>query len=241
MVWLDGYETPARRLDTDAHDDDLAHPTAPYTPQPTTHEAPEYESFAHEGFAAPGQGAAQPTAPESAASHSVAEAGTGAGTGAGVHPGEPAAAAPSERQPEYRAEPEPEPEHEAQPEAEREDQPVREAEPLSSAAAAPPTAVHTTVPVQPQSIGATVDPASRQGTHEQGQGERPEYDAFWFAVDRPRAVVDEKSGGFLYNVEPGSWILALQDRGHDFLVQNTDGRVGVLRDLSNIERAPEGE
>ncbi|HSU70416.1 MAG TPA: hypothetical protein VLI70_03095, partial [Micrococcaceae bacterium] len=111
-------------------------------------------------------------------------------------------------------------------------------------ASQPPTAIHETVRRQPESIGATVDPATRQQQptgfgHE--EADRPVYDAFWFAVDRPRAVVDEKTGGFLYNLEPGNWILALQDRGHDFLVQNTDGRVGVLRDLSNIERAPEGE
>ncbi|WP_051389253.1 hypothetical protein [Arthrobacter sp. 35W] len=83
-----------------------------------------------------------------------------------------------------------------------------------------------------ESIGATVDP--------QASGQ-PVYDAFWFAVDRPRPVVEESTGAFLYNVEPGNWVLALADRGHDFLVQNTDGRVGVLRDLSGIERAPEGE
>ncbi|HEV7166900.1 MAG TPA: hypothetical protein VGN49_02925 [Micrococcaceae bacterium] len=112
------------------------------------------------------------------------------------------------------------------------------------AASQPPTAVHETVRRQPETIGATVDPATRQQQHAgfgHEEADRPVYEAFWFAVDRPRAVVDEKTGGFLYNLEPGNWILALQDRGHDFLVQNTDGRVGVLRDLSNIERAPEGE
>ncbi|MBW4096231.1 MAG: hypothetical protein HIU81_13155 [Acidobacteria bacterium] len=89
---------------------------------------------------------------------------------------------------------------------------------------------------KPESIGASKDPATQPET-----GSHAVYDAFWFAVDKPRAVVDEKTGAFLYNLEPGNWILALADRGHDFLVQNTDGRVGVLRDLSSIERAPEGE
>ena len=42
--------------------------------------------------------------------------------------------------------------------------------------------------------------------------------------------------GRAFVVEPGGWVLALEDRGHEFLVQHTDGRVGVLRDLSNIER-----
>ncbi|MDQ6752452.1 MAG: hypothetical protein M3017_03315 [Actinomycetota bacterium] len=114
----------------------------------------------------------------------------------------------------------------------------------SSPTGQPATAIHETVRARPESIGATVDPAARQQRATQDHGAAAgsaDYDAFWFAVDRPRAVVDEKTGGFLYNVQPGNWILALQDRGHDFLVQNTDGRVGVLRDLSNIERAPEGE
>ena len=90
--------------------------------------------------------------------------------------------------------------------------------------------------LEPESFAATVDPASRPG---QDTGGQLVYEAFWFAVDRPKAVLDEHTGGFLYNIEPGTWFLALQDRGHDFIVQNSDGRIGVLRDLSSIERAPE--
>ncbi|MFI5086512.1 MAG: hypothetical protein ACHP7K_11350, partial [Actinomycetales bacterium] len=90
-------------------------------------------------------------------------------------------------------------------------------------------------PVRPESIGATKDPDHA------GHAEEPVHEAFWFAVDRRKPIMDEHSGAYLFDVEPGNWILALADRGHDFLVQNTDGKVGVLRDLSNIERAPEGE
>lgn len=67
--------------------------------------------------------------------------------------------------------------------------------------------------------------------------EPPAYQAFWFAVPRPREVVDERSGRQVFTAEPGAWILALEDRGDEFLVQDTDGRVGVLRDLTNVERA----
>ncbi|MET1034596.1 MAG: hypothetical protein ABWX68_05095 [Arthrobacter sp.] len=67
--------------------------------------------------------------------------------------------------------------------------------------------------------------------------EAPAYQAFWFAVPRPREVVDERSGRQVFTAEPGAWILALEDRGDEFLVQDTDGRVGVLRDLTNVERA----
>jgi hypothetical protein len=87
--------------------------------------------------------------------------------------------------------------------------------------------------VRPQEpIGATVDPASRPAAEEV----QPVHDAFWFAVAQPRTAVDEHTGAPAFVIEPGGWVLALEDRGHEFLVQHTDGRVGVLRDLSNIER-----
>ncbi|MDN4644595.1 hypothetical protein [Arthrobacter sp. PsM3] len=81
-------------------------------------------------------------------------------------------------------------------------------------------------------IGATVDPASRPEEHEV----HVVHEAFWFAVAQPRTAVDEHSGAPAFVIEPGGWVLALEDRGHEFLVQHTDGRVGLLRDLSNIER-----
>lgn len=81
------------------------------------------------------------------------------------------------------------------------------------------------------SIGATVDPASRPE-----ESDAPQYEAFWFAVAQPRTAYDEHTGAPAFSIEPGGWVLALEDRGHEFLVQDTDGKVGVLRELSNIER-----
>ncbi|MFK0039563.1 hypothetical protein ACIQTW_06945 [Paenarthrobacter sp. NPDC090517] len=81
------------------------------------------------------------------------------------------------------------------------------------------------------SIGATVDPASRPE-----ESDAPQYEAFWFAVAQPRTAYDEHTGAPAFTIEPGGWVLALEDRGHEFLVQDTDGKVGVLRELSNIER-----
>lgn len=108
--------------------------------------------------------------------------------------------------------------------------------PASSGGSAP-TAVHPQVQrqeeVRPQEpIGATVDPASRPA-EDQGH---PVHEAFWFAVAQPRTAVDERTGAPAFVIEPGGWVLALEDRGNEFLVQHTDGRLGVLRDLSNIER-----
>lgn len=100
-----------------------------------------------------------------------------------------------------------------------------------AATTAPATAVHQQVRAE-EPIGATVDPASRPEEHD----DQPAYEAFWFAVAQHRTTVDPQTGQQSFGIEPGGWVLALEDRGHEFLVQHTDGRLGLLRDLSNIER-----
>ncbi|WP_426299638.1 hypothetical protein [Arthrobacter sp. R-11] len=136
-----------------------------------------------------------------------------------------------------RAAPEPQASTAAQtpqaPAAAGKDMPATMAHPVVDRAPdrAPETAAYPQAarPVEP--IGATVDPASRpEETQEQA------YEAFWFAVPQPRVAVDEHSGAPAFTIEPGGWVLALEDRGEEFLVQNTDGRLGVLRDLSHVER-----
>lgn len=92
------------------------------------------------------------------------------------------------------------------------------------------TAVHQQVR-SAEPIGATVDPASRPE-----ESDEPVHEPFWFAVAQHRTAVDPRTGAPAFVIEPGGWVLALEDRGHEFLVQHTDGRVGVLHDLSNIER-----
>jgi hypothetical protein len=99
-----------------------------------------------------------------------------------------------------------------------------------SAAEPPATAVHQQVRSS-EPIGATVDPSSRPE-----ESDEPVHEAFWFAVAQHRTAVDPHTGAPAFVIEPGGWVLALEDRGHEFLVQHTDGRLGVLRDLSNIER-----
>lgn len=69
--------------------------------------------------------------------------------------------------------------------------------------------------------------------------DEPVLEAFWFAVGTPRSVVDEQTGAPLFVLQPGDWEVGIEDRGHEFLVQDKrTGRVGVMRDLRNIERAP---
>ncbi|MCU1548786.1 MAG: hypothetical protein JWO29_1737 [Arthrobacter sp.] len=102
--------------------------------------------------------------------------------------------------------------------------------PVAANSSAPTTVTPTVRSQEP--IGATVDPASRPQEDEV----RPVHEAFWFAVAQPRTAVDQHTGAPVFVIEPGGWVLALEDRGHEFLVQHTDGRVGLLRDLSNVER-----
>ncbi|MCB5282894.1 MULTISPECIES: hypothetical protein [unclassified Arthrobacter] len=108
---------------------------------------------------------------------------------------------------------------------------TRPAEVPAASSASMPTTVNPQVR-QAEPIGATVDPDSRPEAY----GDQPVHEAFWFAVAQPRTAVDEHSGAAAFVIEPGGWVLALEDRGDEFLVQHTDGRVGLLRDLSNIER-----
>lgn len=84
-------------------------------------------------------------------------------------------------------------------------------------------------------------PASNTEAHESISATREEnenvVEAFWFAVGTPRQIVDERTGLPLFMFYPGDWELGLEDRGHEFLVQDKrTGRIGVLRDLTNIER-----
>ncbi|WP_413248613.1 hypothetical protein [Sinomonas flava] len=101
------------------------------------------------------------------------------------------------------------------------------------AASAPATAVFPAWSSQ-----SADEPDRSRGIEASQPYEEPEaqYEAFWFAVSQPRTAVDPTTGQPAFPLEPGQWILALQDRGHEFVVQSTDGRVGVLRDLSGIER-----
>ncbi len=102
--------------------------------------------------------------------------------------------------------------------------------PAAAGGSAPTTVNPQVRPQEP--IGATVDPNSRPAE----DTVHPVHEAFWFAVAQPRTAVDERTGAPAFVIEPGGWVLALEDRGNEFLVQHTDGRLGVLRDLSNIER-----
>ncbi|MBM6620053.1 hypothetical protein JTF08_00370 [Micrococcaceae bacterium RIT802] len=101
------------------------------------------------------------------------------------------------------------------------------ARPSNQAAENAPEAPDPEAP-DPEELSFTATSAGHDG---------PAQQAFWFAVPDRRTALNEATGRNAFVLEPGEWILALEDRGYEFLVQDADGSVGVLRDLGRIERA----
>lgn len=64
-----------------------------------------------------------------------------------------------------------------------------------------------------------------------------EFSAFWFAVPVPRPLfAEDGSGGQIAELTPGTWYLAVDQRGAQLIAQTQDGRRGVLQDSSGIQR-----
>jgi hypothetical protein len=61
------------------------------------------------------------------------------------------------------------------------------------------------------------------------------HQAFWALAPEERDVVDE-NGIPLFRIGPTAWALVIEDRGSAYVVRHEDGRVGYLRDVSNITR-----
>lgn len=64
-----------------------------------------------------------------------------------------------------------------------------------------------------------------------------EFTAFWFAVPVPRPLfAEDGTGGQIAELTPGTWYLAVDQRGQSLVAQTQDGRRGVLQDSSGIQR-----
>ena len=64
-----------------------------------------------------------------------------------------------------------------------------------------------------------------------------DFTAFWFAVPVPRPLFGEDGGsGQIAELTPGTWYLAVDQRGQALIAQTQDGRRGVLQDSSGIQR-----
>ncbi|MBF9073080.1 hypothetical protein [Streptacidiphilus fuscans] len=66
----------------------------------------------------------------------------------------------------------------------------------------------------------------------------PSFSPFWFAVPaaRPLAPEDNPTGSPVGELVPGTWYLAIAQRGEALLTQTQEGKRGLLKDTSGIQR-----
>ncbi|GAA2522821.1 MULTISPECIES: DUF5336 domain-containing protein [Streptomyces] len=64
-----------------------------------------------------------------------------------------------------------------------------------------------------------------------------DFSPFWFAVPVPRPLfAEDGSPTPIAELAPGTWYLAVEQRGQALVAQTQDGRRGVLQDTSGIQR-----
>ncbi|MFE3161977.1 hypothetical protein [Streptomyces sp. NPDC059224] len=65
----------------------------------------------------------------------------------------------------------------------------------------------------------------------------PDFSPFWFAVPVARPLfAEDGSTAPIAELAPGTWYLAVEQRGGALVAQTQDGRRGVLQDTSGIQR-----
>ncbi|MGH8971283.1 MAG: hypothetical protein ACRDV1_15190, partial [Actinomycetes bacterium] len=86
-------------------------------------------------------------------------------------------------------------------------------------------------PGQPQQAQQPGGPAAGGGAPD------PNFQPFWFAVPVARPLFGEDgSPQPVAELAPGTWYLAVEQRGQALIAQTQDGRKGVLQDTSGIQR-----
>ncbi|WTP57250.1 hypothetical protein OHU07_10485 [Streptomyces phaeochromogenes] len=92
---------------------------------------------------------------------------------------------------------------------------------------------------QPQP-GQPGQPFGTQPQPQQAQAPQPaggDFSPFWFAVPVPRPLfAEDGSPTPIAELAPGTWYLAVEQRGPSLVAQTQDGRRGVLQDTSGIQR-----
>ncbi|MFF2222109.1 hypothetical protein ACFVV7_02235 [Streptomyces globisporus] len=93
---------------------------------------------------------------------------------------------------------------------------------------------------------AQADPAQAQQAQAQAQAQQPaqggaapagDFTPFWFAVPVARPLYGEDgSPNPIAELAPGTWYLAVEQRGQSLIAQTQDGRRGVLQDTTGIQR-----
>ncbi|MFI9804968.1 hypothetical protein ACIHEJ_11475 [Streptomyces sp. NPDC052301] len=94
---------------------------------------------------------------------------------------------------------------------------------------------------QPQPYGAQPQPGQPFGQQPQGapapQPPAGDFSPFWFAVPVTRPLfAEDGSPAPIAELAPGTWYLAVEQRGAALVAQTQDGRRGVLQDTSGIQR-----
>ncbi|MFI0515637.1 MFS family permease [Streptomyces canus] len=93
-----------------------------------------------------------------------------------------------------------------------------------------------------QPYGGQPQPGQPFGAQPQPQAQAPqppaaEFSPFWFAVPVPRPLfAEDGSPTPIAELAPGTWYLAVEQRGPSLIAQTQDGRRGVLQDTSGIQR-----
>ncbi|EST37196.1 hypothetical protein N566_14325, partial [Streptomycetaceae bacterium MP113-05] len=94
-------------------------------------------------------------------------------------------------------------------------------------------------PVQPQAAQQTAQPQPPQGVQPgpAAGAPSPDFQPFWFAVPVNRPLfAEDGSPNPVAELAPGTWYLAVEQRGQALVAQTQDGRRGVLQDTSGIQR-----
>ncbi|MCX5364027.1 DUF5336 domain-containing protein [Streptomyces sp. NBC_00124] len=101
-------------------------------------------------------------------------------------------------------------------------------------------------PGQPQPYGGQPQPGQPYGAQPQPGPSQPQpqapqpagdFSPFWFAVPVARPLfAEDGSQSPIAELAPGTWYLAVEQRGANLVAQTQDGRRGVLQDTSGIQR-----
>ncbi|MBC9712506.1 hypothetical protein H9Y04_07965 [Streptomyces sp. TRM66268-LWL] len=81
--------------------------------------------------------------------------------------------------------------------------------------------------------------ATQPGPQQAGAAPQPagDFSPFWFAVPVPRPLYGEDGNPTpIAELAPGTWYLAVEQRGPGLIAQTQDGRRGVLQDTTGIQR-----
>ncbi|MGW1748043.1 hypothetical protein ACWCRD_21040 [Streptomyces sp. NPDC002092] len=95
---------------------------------------------------------------------------------------------------------------------------------------------------QQQPYGGQPQPGQPYGSAQPQQAQAPQppagdFSPFWFAVPVPRPLfAEDGSPTPIAELAPGTWYLAVEQRGPALVAQTQDGRRGVLQDTSGIQR-----